>query len=64
MRAAGITIHDQWFVYLPVLVASVVFMVPLIIVAERGRMKPIFLLSVSAMGLSQVLLLLGAGGCL
>ncbi|MDE2235445.1 MAG: MFS transporter [Gammaproteobacteria bacterium] len=62
LKTAGVSVHDQWLVYLPVLVASVVFMVPLIIAAERGRMKPIFLASVAALGLSQGMLLLGHGG--
>jgi len=45
-----------------VLVVSVICMVPLIIMAERGRMKPIFLASVAALGISQLLLLFGHGG--
>lgn len=61
LQAANVKIHDQWFVYLPVLVMSVVFMVPLIIVAERGRMKPVFLASIAALGIAQFLLLLGHG---
>jgi len=62
LEQSGVTLHDQWFVYLPVLVVSVIFMVPLIIMAERGRMKPIFLASVATLGVSQLLLLLGYGG--
>jgi len=62
LKHAGVNLHDQWFVYLPVLVVSVICMVPLIIMAERGRMKPIFLASVAALGVSQLLLLLGHGG--
>lgn len=62
LKHAGVTLHDQWFVYLPVLVVSVICMVPLIILAERGRMKPVFLASVATLGASQLLLLLGHGG--
>jgi MFS family permease len=62
LKQAGVNLHDQWFVYLPVLVLSVILMVPLIIMAERGRMKPIFLAAVVTLGISQLLLLLGHGG--
>ncbi|MGH8415029.1 MAG: MFS transporter [Gammaproteobacteria bacterium] len=57
LKQAGINLHDQWFVYLPVLVVSVLFMVPLIIMAERGRMKPVFLASVALLAVSQLMLL-------
>ncbi|MGH8283453.1 MAG: MFS transporter, partial [Gammaproteobacteria bacterium] len=57
LKQVGINLHDQWFVYLPVLVVSVLFMVPLIIMAERGRMKPVFLGSVALLAVSQLLLL-------
>ncbi len=59
LKRAGVSLHDQWFVYLPVLVVSVICMLPLIITAERGRMKPIFLASVATLCVSQLLLLLG-----
>jgi len=62
LKQAGVALHDQWFVYLPVLVVSVIFMLPLIILAERGRMKPVFLASVATLGVSQLLLLLSHGG--
>ncbi|MHB8404777.1 MAG: MFS transporter [Gammaproteobacteria bacterium] len=62
LKQAGVALHDQWLVYLPVLVVSVIFMVPLIILAERGRMKPVFLASVATLGVSQLLLLMGHGG--
>ncbi len=61
LKQAGVALHDQWFVYLPVLVVSVICMLPLIILAERGRMKPVFLASVATLGVSQLLLLLGHG---
>ncbi len=61
LREAGLSIHHQWYFYLPVLVISVVAMVPLIIIGEtRGKMKPVFLGAVLAIGLAQAGLV-GAG---
>ncbi|MGA9853608.1 MAG: MFS transporter [Gammaproteobacteria bacterium] len=57
LTQAGVVLHDQWYVYLPVLIVSVLFMVPLIVLAERGRMKPVFLVSVALLAVSQLLLL-------
>lgn len=55
---AGVAPAHQWYVYLPVMVLSVFGMVPLIILAEKyGKMKPVFLGGVAAIGLSQLLLL-------
>ncbi|MGH7119151.1 MAG: MFS transporter [Acetobacteraceae bacterium] len=51
----------EWMIYLPVLVLSVLLMVPAIILAERhGRMKEIFLLAIIVLLAS--VLLLGFGG--
>ncbi|MGH8278804.1 MAG: MFS transporter [Gammaproteobacteria bacterium] len=61
LRGVGIALADQWYVYLPVLVASVVFLVPLIILAERGWMKPVFLGTVALLVIGQLLLLWGHG---
>lgn len=52
---AGIAIHHQWWVYLPVLVVSIALLVPLVIMAERGRMKPVFLAAIVLLGAGQVL---------
>ncbi|TAN08771.1 MAG: MFS transporter [Rhodanobacteraceae bacterium] len=52
---AGITLHHQWWVYLPVLVVSIVLLVPLVIAAERGRMKPVFLAAIALLALGQLL---------
>ena len=53
----GVTSHDQWIVYLPVLLVSVAVMVPAIIVAEKHRrMKGVFVGAVAALALSQVML--------
>ena len=48
---AGVAAEDHWTVYLPVLVASLVCMVPFIILAEgRGRIKPVFLGAIALLG--------------
>ncbi|HVZ54865.1 MAG TPA: MFS transporter [Pseudolabrys sp.] len=57
-----VTSHAQWIVYLPVLVVSVVVMVPAIIVAEKyRRMKGVFVGAVAALAASQAMLYVGAG---
>jgi MFS family permease len=57
-----VTVGRQWLVYLPVLVVSVVFMLPAIIVAEKyRRMKGVFVGAVVALFASQVMLHFGAG---
>jgi MFS family permease len=56
----GLTSHDQWMVYLPVLVASLLITVPAIVVAEKHRrMKGVFVAAVGAIVLSQVMLHFG-----
>ena len=56
----GVTSHDQWIVYLPVLAVSVAVMLPAIIVAEKHRrMKGVFVGAVAAIALSQGLLAVG-----
>ena len=56
----GLTSHDQWVVYLPVLVVSLFVTVPAIIVAEKyRRMKGVFVASVAALLLSQLMLHFG-----
>jgi len=51
--------HDQWQVYLPVLVASVAVMAPAIVLAERyRRMKSVLVCAVAALALSQLMLAL------
>jgi MFS family permease len=52
---AGLDASKHWHVYLPVMVLSVVFMTPFVIVAEKYRLlKPIFLAAVAALGLSEL----------
>jgi len=58
----GISNRNDWMIYLPVLLVSVVVMVPAIVVAEKyRRMKGIFVSAVAGLVASQVLLYLGAG---
>jgi MFS family permease len=59
---AGVAVHDQWMIYLPVLLVSVAVMVPAIIVAEKyRRMKGVFLGAVAALVASQFMLFYGSG---
>jgi MFS family permease len=57
-----VSVHNQWMVWLPVLIVSVVVMVPAIIVAEKHRrMKGVFVAAVAALVVSQAMLYFGAG---
>jgi MFS family permease len=57
----NVTSHDQWIVYLPVLLVSVAVMVPAIVVAEKHRrMKGVFVGAVAALVISQMMLYLDA----
>jgi predicted MFS family arabinose efflux permease len=52
--------HSQWIVYLPVLLLSVIVMVPAIIAAEKyRRMKAVFLGAIAALAVSQFMLVIG-----
>jgi predicted MFS family arabinose efflux permease len=58
----GIASNDDWMVYLPVLLVSIVVMVPAIVIAEKYRhMKAVFVCAVAALVVSQIMLALGAG---
>lgn len=51
---AGLAAPHHWYVYLPVMLAALVLMVPLIIIAERQRkMKPIFISAILVASLAQ-----------
>ena len=55
-RHGGRIAHDQWMIYLPVLLVSIVVMVPAIIVAEKyRRMKGVFVCAVAALVVSQMM---------
>jgi predicted MFS family arabinose efflux permease len=57
----GLPAQDQWVVYLPVLLASVVLMLPGIIIAEKyRRMKGVFVAAIAVLAASQVMLYFGA----
>jgi len=61
-RTLGTAVHDQWMVYLPVLLVSIAAMVPAIIVAEKyRRMKGVFVAAVATLVASQIMLYVGAG---
>ena len=58
----GVAVHDQWIVYLPVLLVSIAAMVPAIIVAEKyRRMKGVFIGAVITLVASQIMLFYGSG---
>ena len=58
----GVAVHDQWIVYLPVLLVAIAAMVPAIIAAEKYRhMKGVFVSAVAALVISQIMLYFDAG---
>ncbi len=59
--ALNVTTHDQWIVYLPVLIASLLVTVPAIVAAEKHRlMKTVFVSAVAALAASQIVLVFAA----
>lgn len=55
--AAGLDVRHQWYLYLPVLVAAVIIMVPFIILAEkRHKIKPVFLCAILALCSAELML--------
>lgn len=64
LRDLGFLPESHWIVYLPVMIVAFIAMVPFILVAEKKRkMKPIFLLAISLIALSQLLMgLISASG--
>ncbi len=57
-RYAAIPTFKHSYVYLPVMAASVLFMVPLVIMAEKKRrLKPVFLLAIALIALAEAGLL-------
>jgi MFS family permease len=62
VRHAGLPLSEHWLVYLPVMLASVLAMLPLILIAERKhRVREMFIAAVLLLALSQVGLYLGFG---
>jgi len=57
LRKAGLAADHHWQIYLPVLLASVVLMIPAIIYAEKkSKLKPVFVAAVALLLVSQGLL--------
>ncbi|MDP1766290.1 MAG: MFS transporter [Methylotenera sp.] len=55
VNSSGLHVDQHWHIYLPVLVASFVFMVPAIIYAEKqAKMKQVFVGAVATMLLAQL----------
>ncbi|TAN85661.1 MAG: MFS transporter [Gallionella sp.] len=58
LKSDGLDVSQHWKIYLPVLVLSVVLMLPFFILAgKKGKMKPVFLLSIALAMVSQIMLL-------
>ncbi|MCC6543105.1 MAG: MFS transporter [Nitrospirae bacterium] len=56
--AAGLDVKHQWYLYLPVLAAAVVIMLPFIILAEkRGKIKPVFLGAILSLVVAELILM-------
>ncbi|MGC8535869.1 MAG: MFS transporter [Rhizomicrobium sp.] len=64
-QVLSVSSNKQWYVYLPVLLFSVIVMVPSIIIAEKyRRMKMVFVTAVIALAASQLLLLSNASNAI
>ncbi|MDE3239115.1 MAG: MFS transporter [Paracoccaceae bacterium] len=64
-RSLGLAGGHEWMLYLPVLVASSVLMVPFIIMAEKhGKMDSIRLLSIAALGVSELAMVVLGGSAI
>jgi MFS family permease len=64
-QVLSVSSNKQWYIYLPILLLSVIVMVPSIIIAEKyRRMKMVFVSAVIALAASQLLLLSGAGNAI
>ena len=56
--ASGLDVQHQWYLYLPVLVVSVIAMAPFIILAEKHRkIKPVFLGAILALAGAELTLM-------
>ncbi|MGO8755961.1 MAG: MFS transporter [Gallionellaceae bacterium] len=60
MQKDGLAVSHHWYIYLPVMLAAFVLMVPPIIIAEKkARMKQVFMLAVFLAMCAQALLMFG-----
>jgi MFS family permease len=59
LQADNLEVSQHWKVYLPVMVAAFVLMLPLIILAEKkGKVKEVFMLSIALAVIAELMLLL------
>ncbi len=59
LRQAGMAADDHWQIYLPVLVLSIVFIIPAIIYSEKkAKLKQVFIAAIAILLVGQVLLAL------
>ncbi|MCR4297347.1 MAG: MFS transporter [Gallionella sp.] len=57
LQADGLEVSQHWQIYLPVMLAAFVLMLPLIVIAEKkGRTKQIFMLSIMLAAIAQAML--------
>ncbi|HEU0189057.1 MAG TPA: MFS transporter [Gallionella sp.] len=58
LQAGGLDVSQHWKIYLPVMFAGFVLMLPLIIISEmKGKVKLVFVLSIALAAIAQVMLL-------
>jgi MFS family permease len=57
VQSTGLDKMNHWQVYLPVMLVSFALMVPFIIIGEkRAKLRPVFLISIALIGLSELVL--------
>src|SRR5690606_38909676 len=57
LREAGLAAEHHWQVYFPVLVCSIILIVPAIIYAEKkAQLKPVFIAAIALLLVAQILL--------
>jgi len=55
LRQAGMAANDHWQIYLPVLILSIVFIIPVIIYSEKkAKLKPVFIASITLLLIGQI----------
>ncbi|MBP6057591.1 MAG: MFS transporter [Nitrosomonas sp.] len=57
LRQAGMAADDHWQIYLPVLILSIIFIIPAIIYAEKkAKLKSVFIAAIALLLIGQILL--------
>lgn len=57
LRQAGMAANNHWQIYFPVLVLSIIFIIPAIIYAEKkAKLKPVFIVAIAILLMGQILL--------